>query len=212
MTHDNLSVENPVTPKTQEIVMSGIAPSVLENAIASFKKKVKLLGDKAERYISKEMQYGIDNEGLAAHLLSLRFKRLQYLGKKFFLHKKYKSWAGASPDFMVGKSISGEIKTAYTTRKYLEYLELNTGADLLAYDKKYYYQVQMQMACTGAKKAYFVAFNPKWVDTEKHKKCLHLIEIEKDEKVIAEIDACLILAIEAISQLRKKHKVSFKCG
>lgn len=43
MTHENLTLENPVTPKTQEIVMSGIAPMVLEKAIASLKKKAKVL-------------------------------------------------------------------------------------------------------------------------------------------------------------------------
>ncbi len=169
------------------------------------------MGDIEDHFETKEMEHGKMYESMGVEFFAKQFpkyKNMLYLAQVFFPHKNkaLKDWAGASPDFMVGKTIVGEIKVPYTTKKYMEYLALDTGADLLRYNKDYYYQVQMQIACTGAKKAVFVVFNPKWL-TSQPNKCLKVIEIEKDTAVIAEIETAIVKGKEMIVALKAKYRL-----
>jgi hypothetical protein len=43
----------------------------------------------------------------------------------------------------------------------IDYLLFNTGADLLAYNKNYYAQVQFNMVCTNTNWANWVAYDPR---------------------------------------------------
>jgi hypothetical protein len=165
------------------------------------------LGDVEDNFTTKEMQYGIDNEPIAAELLSNIYSNFRYLGQYFFKYPKYEfqDYAGASPDFMIGNEICGEIKVPYTSRKFLEYLQLETQQDLLKYNKDYYYQVQMQIACTGAKSALFVVYNPKWLTGDLQAKRLKQMKIMPDTKVIAEIENAITLGIEQLNNIFKNY-------
>jgi len=165
------------------------------------------LGDVEENFVTKEMQYGIDNEPIAAELLSNLYAGFRYLGQYFFKYPnpELKDYAGASPDFMIGNDICGEIKVPYASRKFLEYLQLETQADLLKYNKDYYYQVQMQIACTGAKMGLFVVYNPKWLVGDLRERCLKTIEIQQDKEVIAEIETAIMQAKEILDNIAKKQ-------
>lgn len=163
------------------------------------------LGDVEENVVTKEMQYGIDNEPIAAEMLSNLYADFRYLGQYFFKYPKsdLSDFAGASPDFMLGNDVCGEIKVPYTSRKFLEYLQLETQYDLLKYNKDYYYQVQMQIACTGAKSALLVVYNPKWLIGDLQSKKLKQMQILPDNEVIAEIENAIrqgVYHLNSISQ------------
>jgi hypothetical protein len=170
----------------------------------------QLLGDLEDNIQTKEMLHGLEYEPVAAELLAKKYgKRFKYLSTVFYKMppKALNEWGGASPDFMVGKAIVGDIKIPYTTRKFIEYLALNNGMDLLAYSKPYYYQLQMQMACTGAKKGVLAVFNPKFMGTANNRKCFKFIDVARDEIVINEIKTAIKNAIDIISQLKKSYQL-----
>lgn len=167
------------------------------------------LGDIEDNIVTREMQYGIENEPIAISILSKRYADLRHLGQFFFKHphKELSEHAGASPDFMIGNEICGEIKVAYTSRKFIEYMQLNTQADLLKYNKAYYYQVQMQIVCTGATQALFVAYNPKWL-ADMQDKCLKFLPINRDEAVIQEIESAVREGMSVIDIIMQQQSLA----
>ena len=76
--------------------------------------------------------------------------------------------------------------------------EVKDNETLKAVNPKYFYQVQSEMACTGLDKADFVVFCP----FLKHN--IHIVEITRDEAVIAEFEKRITAANEIINQILKK--------
>lgn len=130
----------------------------------------QLYGDVDENFISYDMQRGIEMEPLAfakfKELKSLEF--IDVLNCSFFT---LSDSAGASPDGLVGYDAVLEIKCP----KASTFFKLVATNEV---DQKYFYQMQMQMICTGKEKAYF--FNYIIIDgLEYH----HTIEVERDQAV-----------------------------
>ena len=130
----------------------------------------QLFGKVEENFVSYDMQRGIELEPLAfakfKELKSLEFIDVQTCG--FF---ELGDNAGASPDGLVGDDAILEIKCP----KANTFFELVATNDV---DKKYYYQMQIQMMATNRNKAYF--FNYYILDgVEYH----HTIEVERDDEV-----------------------------
>lgn len=158
------------------------------------------LAQRFEPYQSKDMQFGTDNEPVAAGLLAEMYgEDFIYLGKTFYPHLHYPEFAGASPDFMVGDKIVGEIKVP-SIPNFLATLELETAEDLLKFNKDYYYQVQFQIACTNAGKGLIVFFCPEMLETAYKDRALKIIEIPKCEQVICKIEGNLHAAIELLCE------------
>ena len=105
---------------------------------------------------------------------------------------------------MIGESISGEIKTPYSNKKYLEYLAIKNGKDLRKFSKNYYYQMQMQIECVGADCGILAAFNPKFLQDRKDI-CLHIVEVQKDVLVIDEIKSAISDAVSFIKELQEVY-------
>ena len=143
----------------------------------------ELYGEFEEQYISYDMQNGIDTEPLAfekfKQLKGLEFLEVEKCG--FF---KFGEHAGASPDGLVSDNSILEIKCPKSTT----FFKLVANNEI---DAKYYAQMQMQMLCTGANKAYF--FNYLVHDGTEY---YHEIIVERNEVMIEKIKDRINEAVE----------------
>jgi exodeoxyribonuclease (lambda-induced) len=159
----------------------------------AFDKAVeKLFGEVEENFVSYDMERGIELEPMAfakfKELKSLEFLEVENCG--FFA----KDFHGASPDGLVGDDAVLEIKCP----------KANTFFKLVAtneIDKKYYYQMQHQMLCTGRSKAYF--FNYFIFEGREY---WHEIIVERDVKVCNDIMGRIIEANEIKNEYIDKLK------
>lgn len=107
----------------------------------------------------------------------------------------------ASPDRIAIKDGSRkvvEIKCPLP-KTFMEYMaEVKDNETLKSVNPKYYYQTMAEMACTGLDKADFVVFCP----FLKHN--IHIVEITRDEAVIAEFEKRIMAANEIINQILNK--------
>ena len=143
----------------------------------------QLFGEFEERFISYDMQNGIDCEPLAfakfKELKSLEFLEVTNCG--FFENCEH---SGASPDGLVSDDAILEIKCPKSST----FFKLVATNEV---DAKYYAQMQMQMLSTNRNKAYF--FNYLIHEgTEYH----HEIIVERDEVIIDKIKERLQEVIE----------------
>lgn len=116
----------------------------------------RLTGKKADGgYTNKAMEDGIEREDAARSLYELKYNEVKEVG---FIDHPTVAMSGASPDGLIddGRGVL-EIKCPIET----------THTTTLMTDKvpsKYIPQIQWQMACTGAKYAHFVSYNPNFPD------------------------------------------------
>jgi len=137
----------------------------------AFEKAIEeLYGQVDENFVSYDMERGIELEPLAFNkfkeLKSLEFLEVENCG--FF---NLTDISGASPDGLVSDNAVLEIKCP----KSGTFFKLVSDGEV---DKKYYYQMQHQMMCTGKTKAYF--FNYFIFQGVEY---WHEIIVERDEKV-----------------------------
>lgn len=157
----------------------------------------QLFGDVDENFVSYDMQRGIEMEPLAfakfKELKSLEFIDVENCGFFNLLDD-----AGASPDGLVGKDAVLEIKCP----KASTFFKLVATNEI---DQKYYYQMQMQMICTGRVKAYF--FNYIIIDGLEY---WHTIEVQRDDvicdKIIERISKAMQIKNEYINKINNNKQ------
>ena len=111
-----------------------------------------LTGRATEKYVSREMDFGTENEPLARTCYELeRGIDVQRVG--YVRHSSIPR-AGASPDGLVGDDGLVEFKVPNTTT-HLEYLIEGVVPE------DYIPQMMWQMACTGRKWCDFVSYDPR---------------------------------------------------
>lgn len=131
-----------------------------------------LYQDLEEKFISYDMQVGIEREPLA-------FKKItEILGEQFITTEKcgffpYGDFGGASPDGLT--SDDGVIETKCPKASTFFNVVLNNYVD-----PKYYDQMQMEMLSTGRSKAYYFNY---FIDLNGIE-YWHLIVVPRDEKRI----------------------------
>jgi len=157
----------------------------------------ELYGEVDENFVSYDMERGIELEPLAFYkfkeLMSLEFIDVEKCGFFTLLND-----SGASPDGLVGNKAVLEIKCP----KASTFFKLVATNEI---DKKYLYQMQMQMICTGRDKAYF--FNYIIIDgLEYH----HTIKIERDDiicnKIIERISQAIEIKEEYINKINQNKQ------
>lgn len=134
-----------------------------------------LTGQTAETYISADMQRGIDEEPMARSAYEVRRNTLvEEVG--FVDHPEIEQ-AGASPDGLVDNDGLVEIKCPKTAT----HIEIFLTRKI---EKKYIYQMQFQLACTGRQWCDFVSY-----DSRLPRECnIRIIRLERDAVMIAEIE------------------------
>jgi len=114
----------------------------------AFEKAIEqLYGLIDENFVSFDMQRGIDLEPLAFNKFS-NLKDLEFIQVVPAGFLNLTDYSGASPDGIVGYNDVLEIKCPKSST----FFKLVADGEI---DKKYFYQMQHQMMCTGGNKAYF---------------------------------------------------------
>ena len=157
----------------------------------------QLYGDVDENFVSYDMERGIELEPLAfakfKDIMSLDFVNVYNCGFFNLLND-----AGASPDGLVGVDAVLEIKCP----KASTFFKLVATNEI---DQKYFYQMQMQMICTGRDKAYF--FNYIIIDGLEY---WHTIVVERDsdicDKIIERIAEAIQIKEEYINKINNNKQ------
>jgi putative phage-type endonuclease len=145
----------------------------------------RLTGKPTEGFSNAAMEWGVEQEAAARDAYSAKVGEL--VTEVGFVDHPSIPMSGASPDGVVGAGIV-EIKCP-STATHIEYLMDR------APPQKYFYQMQWQMACTGAEWCDWVSYDPRMpenlqllvVRIPRDTDCITLLEKEVSE-FLAELD------------------------
>ena len=145
----------------------------------------RLTGKPTEGFSNAAMEWGVEQEAAARDAYSARVGEL--VTEVGFIDHPAIKMAGASPDGIVGAGIV-EIKCP-STATHIEYLFEREPP------QKYFYQMQWQMACTGADWCDWVSYDPRMpenlqllvVRIPRDTDCIQMLEKEVSE-FLAELD------------------------
>ena len=145
----------------------------------------RLTGKPTEGFSNAAMEWGVEQEAAARDAYSARVGEL--VTEVGFIDHPTIKMAGASPDGIVGAGIV-EIKCP-STATHIEYLFEREPP------QKYFYQMQWQMACTGAEWCDWVSYDPRMpenlqllvVRIPRDTDCIQMLEKEVSE-FLAELD------------------------
>jgi putative phage-type endonuclease len=133
-----------------------------------------LTGRAADHYVTAEMQFGIENEGLARSMYEIKTgTEVERVG--LVIHPTIERSA-ASPDGLVGDDGLIEIKCPKTST-HLRYLMDE------AVPEQYLPQMLWQMACTGRQFCDFVSYDPRLPEEFG----LFIVRLTREEEVIEEM-------------------------
>ena len=133
----------------------------------------RITGKRAERYVTKQMEYGTETEGVAATMYQLQTGNIATVCGAFEIDG---SNVLASPDRLVGDDGLVEIKCR----------ELANHVESMLSDKvpdEYYKQIQFQLWVTNRKWCDYVSYGDEMPENAQ----LFIKRIERDEEVINEI-------------------------
>lgn len=151
----------------------------------------RLTGEMAEHYISPEMQRGVDKEQDAAGAYEI--ETYSIVEKCGFFPSPSGLMEGSSPDRLVGENGLIEIKNPNTST----HIETKISGVIKS---EYIYQMQHQMYCAEKSWCDFVSHDDRLPDNLK----LFIKRIDRDEKMIAEINIEVKLFLSELDELEKK--------
>ena len=188
------------------------------------RNKTKLLSDGAEEYIYSKIaeeltgfEYSFSNAATEhgeeyEPAAFAEFVRLTGLDVKPVGFIPYLSFAGGSPDGLIGDHAGIEIKCPVNTANHIEYLALNSGADLLECAKAYWWQCQANMLFTQRDEWYFITFSP-YVPAPLH---IGWIKFAADKaaqaNLVAKLELALKMKTELVNLLTAKATANEKGG
>jgi hypothetical protein len=141
---------------------------------------------------SKAMEWGYANEYDAILEYEKRMGvKVEYYGNGQPKFVPYNEVSGGSPDGEVGEHTLVEVKCPF----------MDNQDQLKSENYDYYCQVQMNLLCTNRKIAHFVSYDPRVID---YKLRLAIIEIQRDEELISEIEARIKAATEIVKEMLSK--------
>lgn len=151
----------------------------------------RLTGEMADHYISPEMQRGIEKEQSAADAYEIQtFNIVERCG---FFESPDGLMSGSSPDRLVGDYGLIEIKNPNTATHIETIISDNIKKD-------YIYQMQHQMYCSERSWCDFVSYDDRCPVNLR----LFIKRLERDEKMIAEINGEVKLFLSELDELEKK--------
>lgn len=157
------------------------------NALLTQLLAERLTGEPTETFVSREMQWGIDNEPSAIACYENE-TGVFVVGCGLIDHPAI-SMSGASPDGLVGDDGLIEIKCPNTTTHINTLLTGEVPSEYLP-------QVMWQMACTGRSWCDFVSFDPRMPINLQIK----IIRVERDDKAIGELEQEVIKANQILNE------------
>jgi hypothetical protein len=135
----------------------------------------RLTGKTEDRYLSKEMQFGIEQEPFARTAYEIRTEST--VDQAGFIFHPRLDFSGASPDGLIGQDGGLELKCPKTTT-HLAYIAAG------AVPKEYQHQMLWNMACAEREWWDFASFDPRLPE----KLRLFIVRMPRDEARIGEIE------------------------
>lgn len=135
----------------------------------------QLTGDTYEHFVSKPMEWGIEQEPEARSRYEV--VRSTFVDEVGFVQHPTIEMAGASPDGLVGDDGLIEIKCP-NTATHIKTLIRGEA------DPQYLPQMQWQMACTGRAWCDFVSFDPRLPDRHQ----VFIKRVERNDEYISQIE------------------------
>ena len=136
----------------------------------------RLTNRASEHFVSRAMEWGIDNEPLAKAAYELEFD-VQLQSGGLAMHDRIK-WLMASPDGLVGDEGLAEFKCP-TTATHIEYFTAGVVPE------EYRWQMYCQMACADRKWCDFVSYDPRLPASLE----LFVRRLERNDEIIAKMEA-----------------------
>lgn len=112
---------------------------------------------------------------------------------------EYDEFFGGSPDGIVNGDEILEIKCPYQSKNHVANLCCKNADDLKNLSPEYYIQMQGNMLSTGAKRGWFVSYDPRFSGDL----IVKIIEVERDEELILEAKHRLAEAAGLINEYLK---------
>ena len=147
----------------------------------------RLTGQQAEFFMNDAMQHGIDTEPQAR--MAYEAHKGVLVDEIGFVNHAAISNFGCSPDGLVGLDGLIEIKCPNTAT----HIDTLLGGEIA---KKYYDQMQWQMACTGRSWCDFVSFDPRMPEELQ----LFIKRIPRDDKYLAELEGEVIQFLKEVDE------------
>jgi hypothetical protein len=135
----------------------------------------RLTGKTEDRYLSKEMQFGIEQEPFARTAYEIRTENT--VDQAGFIFHPRLDFSGASPDGLIGQDGGLELKCPKTTT-HLAYMTAGTIPE------EHQYQMLWNMACADREWWDFASFDPRLPE----KLRLFIVRMPRDEARIAELE------------------------
>jgi putative phage-type endonuclease len=168
-----------ITPQNEldwlQLRVGKFTASEIHRLMSEPKKKTETLSEAAKTYVLEKVaerltgvpcksvdnlatQWGHENEPLAREAFELiTGKKVETVG--FF---PLGEDTGGSPDGTVDSGFSIiEIKCPFNSANHIDHMLIDCDEMFKADFKEYYWQMQMNMLCTGADKGYFISFDPR---------------------------------------------------
>lgn len=208
--------------------------SEIANLLVSSKKKDEVFGDTAVSYINDKVNEVMMPDNTFINFIeeyqlstpALRWGNLFEADARDLYSKRtgaivietgffeYGDHAGGSPDgIMPSENGIIEIKCPFEGKTHIVFMEMEKSSDLLAVNKKYYYQIQANLLFTGAEFCDFVSYNPRMSDLMRMKR----LRIDKDDKAITVLKERIQLASElleskitTLSRIARKQYLSYE--
>ena len=153
----------------------GNAPSATRENYEAQLIAERLTGRPTEGFSSAAMQWGTDNEDQARSAYSfIEDVDVEEVG---FVDHPAIDMAGASPDGLVGTNGLVEIKCP-NTATHLRFIENGT------IDRRYLFQMNWQMACTGRQWCDFVSYDPRLPENLG----IRILRVMRDDELIEELE------------------------
>jgi YqaJ-like viral recombinase domain len=144
------------------------------------------------KFANDSMQWGLDNEHRAKETY-LDHTGFSGLDVGFC---EFGEDIGSSPDLLVNKQGLAEFKCPNQVNHLKNILHIKTAEDLKRLSVQYWFQCQHQIFCTGRKWCDFVSFHPDLLNGPYSNLSLHIVRIEKDEKIQRKFEKVLPLAVK----------------
>ena len=134
-----------------------------------------LTGIRPEIY-GRALEWGKEHERQAYEAFDPFNTLATYYGGETFVFVEYGDFGGYSPDAL-GDDFIVEFKCPFNSGVHLRNFSIKTNEDLKSQHPDYYWQVQMGMIATACENAFFVSYDPRFVDSHR----THIVNITLDD-------------------------------
>lgn len=178
-----------------------------------YEKAAEIVTGTVRKVETYAMEWGNEHEPTAAFILKQKFPGFEYFGKQEPRFFAYTDFSGGSPDGVSrAEKIVGEIKCPENPSNHVEFCLLNTGEDLKKFDKNWWHQIQMNIACVAKAwgvspltlKGAFISFCP-LVKKELYRR-YHIIMVEPCPIFLEALPGCISRATTELANTINKLK------